>query len=86
MKNTRLHTFTHCNSHKHTQKKRDPIGPISLKCIGGLYSSKLKAVPHPTQTCALLAIRFQLPDDKEIHATDRIAEAPQFDYITNVYF
>lgn len=68
------------------QKKRDPIGPISLKCIGGLYSSKLKAVPHPTQTCALLAIRFQLPDDKEIHATDRIAEAPHYDYIRIVYF
>lgn len=68
------------------QKKRDPIGPISLKCIGGFYSSKLKAVPHPTQTCTLLAIRFQLPDDKEIHATDRIAEAPHYDYIRIVYF
>ena len=54
--------------------------------IRGLYSPKLKAVPHPTHKCALWAIRFQSPDDKEIHTTDRIAEVPHKDYTTTSLF
>lgn len=43
--------------------KKRPFQVFSL--IRGLYSSKLKAVPHPSHESDLLATRFQLPNALE---------------------
>ena len=69
---------------KKNQKKKTLLGLAHSKHIWGLYSSKLKAVPHPTQNYAFEISVSSHPTTNERNTTDRIAEMPQFDYSTSV--
>ena len=67
-----------------TKKRPDRVNLLEM--YQGSLQLEAEGRPTPDTNCALLAIRFQSPNDKEIHATDRIAEAPHLDYITETNF